>query len=162
MFYVIMRVSLQWPQTKVYLSVTEENNHPPFVDFDKKYHLIQLDHILDQVNSCVSSPASIDLQHQPGVSAVTLSSRRAAVCPIRDSSITHTLPDSRRCRAARLNWFMFPAAFVHLCSTLRSTLQSGLRMQCMMGYLLVGIVSDRREGCAGLLQVLIFSANWDV
>lgn len=45
---------------------------------------------------------------------------------------------------------MFPAAFLHLCLNLASTVQSGLRMQSMMGYHLVGIVSDKREGCAGL------------
>lgn len=91
MFYVIMRVSLEWTAERpanVFLSVTEQKNHPPFVNSDKTYHLIRLDHILDHVNSCVST-ATIDLHHQPGVSAVALLSKRAAVRPIRDSSITH-------------------------------------------------------------------------
>ncbi len=109
-----------------------------------------------------NSPASIDLQREPGVSAVALSSRRAAVRPIGEH---HTLPDSRRYRAQSLSWFMFPAAFLHLCLNLPSTLQSGLRMQSMMGYHLVGIVSDRTEGCAGLLKEqlrCIFSVDRDV
>lgn len=96
-----------------------------------------------------NSPASIDLQREPGVSAVALSSRRAAVRPLGEH---HTLLDSRKYRAQSLSWFMFPAAFLHLCLNLPSTLQSGLRMQSMMGYHLVGIVSDRTEGCTGLLK----------
>ncbi len=93
-----------------------------------------------------NSPASIDLQREPGVSAVALSSRRAAVRPIGEH---HTLPDSRRYIEPNRS---ADSCFLLLCLNLPSTLQSGLRMQSMMGYHLVGIVSDRTEGCTGLLK----------
>lgn len=116
--------------------------------------LIRLEHILKvrwDIKSCVSRAVQLaSISSESLVSQQLLYRAEEQRCvPL--ESITHW-PDSRRYRAQSLSWFMFPAVFLHLCLNLSSTLQSGLRMQSMMGCHLVGIVSDRTEGCAGLLK----------